>query len=292
MNLPQIVPRDRVIEVTERVDKKGRVVVALREEEARAAIERLVAAACRVDRGLAAVELRQPGPRGAAGRDPRARAPQLYVSARLSPAPRDARVRAHDDDRAQLLHGAARRAYTDGSRPADPPPACACRSRSCRASAARCRPTRHVRRIALRSGRPAASSARPISAPRRPADIIAADMGGTSFDVSVLRGRPRSPYPRVMLRRAFSPAYRRSTCTPSARAAAASAGSTSRGAARSDRERRSRAGPRAPTARGHRADRHRRTRWRLESSQPAVVPSRLGGRLTRSPRRRLRAVAR
>lgn len=42
LNLPQIVPHDRVVEVDERLDKKGAVIVALREDEARAAIERLV----------------------------------------------------------------------------------------------------------------------------------------------------------------------------------------------------------------------------------------------------------
>ncbi|HYT38812.1 MAG TPA: hydantoinase/oxoprolinase family protein [Acidimicrobiia bacterium] len=42
-NLPQIVPRERVVEVEERVDRKGRVVVALREEEARRAVDELCA---------------------------------------------------------------------------------------------------------------------------------------------------------------------------------------------------------------------------------------------------------
>lgn len=44
LNLPQIVPRERVVEVDERVDKKGAVVVALKEDDARRAIAKLVEA--------------------------------------------------------------------------------------------------------------------------------------------------------------------------------------------------------------------------------------------------------
>lgn len=42
LNIPQIVPRRRVVEVEERIDKKGKVVVPLREDDARRAIEHLV----------------------------------------------------------------------------------------------------------------------------------------------------------------------------------------------------------------------------------------------------------
>lgn len=42
LNLPQIVPHQRVVEVDERVDKKGTVVVELIEQEARRAIDRLI----------------------------------------------------------------------------------------------------------------------------------------------------------------------------------------------------------------------------------------------------------
>lgn len=42
LNLPQIVPHRRVVEVDERVDKKGTVVVGLTEQEARRAIDRLL----------------------------------------------------------------------------------------------------------------------------------------------------------------------------------------------------------------------------------------------------------
>jgi N-methylhydantoinase A len=44
VNLPQIVPRERVVEVDERIDKKGTVVVGLREHDARRAIDELIAA--------------------------------------------------------------------------------------------------------------------------------------------------------------------------------------------------------------------------------------------------------
>lgn len=42
-NLPQIVPRERVLEVEERIDRKGKVVVPLRDDEARRAVEALCA---------------------------------------------------------------------------------------------------------------------------------------------------------------------------------------------------------------------------------------------------------
>jgi N-methylhydantoinase A len=44
VNLPQIVPRERVVEVDERIDKKGAVAVVLSEDDARRAIDELVAA--------------------------------------------------------------------------------------------------------------------------------------------------------------------------------------------------------------------------------------------------------
>src|SRR5205823_1861100 len=42
VNLPQIVPRERVIEVQERVDRSGSVVVALTEQEVRRSVAALV----------------------------------------------------------------------------------------------------------------------------------------------------------------------------------------------------------------------------------------------------------
>ena len=42
-NLPQIVPRERVVEVEERIDRKGRVVVPLKDDEARRAVDALCA---------------------------------------------------------------------------------------------------------------------------------------------------------------------------------------------------------------------------------------------------------
>lgn len=42
LNVPQIVPRERVVEVTERIDKKGKIVVQLTDDDARAAVRALI----------------------------------------------------------------------------------------------------------------------------------------------------------------------------------------------------------------------------------------------------------
>jgi N-methylhydantoinase A len=205
-NLPQIVPRERVVEVEERIDRKGTVVVPLRHDEARRAVDALCA------RGVDAIAVcllwssSNPAHEEQLARLIEAEHPELYVSvsSRLHPV-----MREYERTMTTVLNcftglGVARytRAVEDELR-----------ARGLRvpisfmqgfggtlsAEEARARP------ITLVDSGPAGGVVGAARLAERLGidNVLAADMGGTSFDVTVLPGGEITVTQRVMLGERF-----------------------------------------------------------------------------------------
>ena len=205
-NLPQIVPRDRVVEVEERVDRKGRIVVPLKDGEARRAIDALCA------QGVEAIAIcllwssANPAHEEQLARLIEAEHPELYVSvsSRLHPV-----MREYERTMTTVLNcftglGVAR--YTRSVEEE-------LRRRGLRvpvsfmqgfggtlsADEARARP------ITLVDSGPAGGvvGAARLAGRLGIDDVLAADMGGTSFDVTVLPAGEITVTQRVMLGERF-----------------------------------------------------------------------------------------
>ena len=205
-NLPQIVPRERVVEVEERVDRKGKVVVPLRDDEARRAVEALCA------QGVEAIAVcllwssANPAHEEQLANLIEAEHPELYVSvsSRLHPV-----MREYERTMTTVLNcftglGVARytRAVEDELR-----------ARGLRvpisfmqgfggtlsADEARARP------ITLVDSGPAGGvvGAARLAGRLGIDNVLAADMGGTSFDVTVLPAGEINVTQRVMLGEKF-----------------------------------------------------------------------------------------
>ena len=205
-NLPQIVPRDRVVEVEERVDRKGRIVVPLKDDEARRAIDALCA------QGVEAIAIcllwssANPAHEEQLARLVDEEHPELYVSvsSRLHPV-----MREYERTMTTVLNcftglGVAR--YTRSVEEE-------LRRRGLRvpvsfmqgfggtlsADEARARP------ITLVDSGPAGGvvGAARLAGRLGIDDVLAADMGGTSFDVTVLPAGEITVTQRVMLGERF-----------------------------------------------------------------------------------------
>jgi N-methylhydantoinase A len=205
-NLPQIVPRERVAEVEERIDRKGKVVVPLRDDEARRAVEALCA------QGVEAIAIcllwssANPAHEEQLAHLIEAEHPELYVSvsSRLHPV-----MREYERTMTTVLNcftglGVARytRAVEDELR-----------ARGLRvpisfmqgfggtlsADEARARP------ITLVDSGPAGGvvGAARLASRLGIDNVLAADMGGTSFDVTVLPAGEINVTQRVMLGEKF-----------------------------------------------------------------------------------------
>ena len=206
LNLPQIVPRELVVEVTERVDSRGEVIVPLTRDEARRAVERLV------DCGVQAIAVSllwsflHPGHEELIASVVREEHPDLFLSvgSLLSPA-----IREYERTMTAVLN-----AFT-GLRVAEyvtrveemlttrgltvPPVYMQGFGGSVSAAEAIARP------IMLIDSGPAGGviGARALAQQLGIRNMVTADMGGTSFDVSVLRDFRTSVTQRVMLRDQF-----------------------------------------------------------------------------------------
>ena len=185
-----IVPKPLIAEVSERVDCKGQVVVELNEEEAEAAIAKLMAkgvesiAICFLwsfkfaeheRRVKAMVERLAPG--------------RLRVLLGRPHAPLG-RVRAHGGDRAERVSGPGDVAVPRPARVARAGGrACAIRCKSCSAAAAWSPPPSRRGAVPHAGLRPGGRRAR-LAVPGRTVighkHVIATDMGGTSFDVGLV----------------------------------------------------------------------------------------------------------
>ena len=205
-NLPQIVPRERVVEVEERIDRKGRVVVPLKEDEARRAVDALCAT------GVEAIAIcllwssANPAHEEQLARRVEEEHPGLFVSvsSRLHPV-----MREYERTMTTVLNcftglGVAR--YTRAVEEE-------LRSRGLRvpvsfmqgfggtlsADEARARP------ITLVDSGPAGGVVGAARLAGRLAidNVLAADMGGTSFDVTVLPAGEITVTQRVMLGERF-----------------------------------------------------------------------------------------
>ena len=205
-NLPQIVPRERVVEVEERVDRKGRVVVPLKDDEARRAVDDLCA------RGVEAIAIcllwssSNPAHEEQLARLIEEEHPEVYVSvsSRLHPV-----MREYERTMTTVLNcftglGVAR--YTRSVEEE-------LRGRGLRvpisfmqgfggtlsADEARARP------ITLVDSGPAGGvvGAARLAGRLGIDNVLAADMGGTSFDVTVLPGGEITVTQRVMLGERF-----------------------------------------------------------------------------------------
>lgn len=206
LNLPQIVPRERVVEVDERVDKKGAVVVALKEDDARRAIAQLVEAGvesiaisllwsfanhAHEDLLAGILEAEHPG---------------LYVSvgSRLHPV-----MREYERTMTAVLNSFTGLKVADYTRKIEaelsgrgltvPISFMQGFGGTLSAEEARRKP------IALIDSGPAGGvvGASRLGEQMGIRDVIAADMGGTSFDVSVLPGGAVSVTQRAMLGELF-----------------------------------------------------------------------------------------
>lgn len=206
LNLPQIVDRDDVVEVTERLDRKGRVVVPLTEDEARRAVRELA------DRGVEAVAVSllwsflNPVHEELVARIAAEEYPKLFlsVSSRLHPV-----IREYERTMTTVLNsftGLRVAEYTErierelAERGLRVPVAFMQGfGGTLSATEARDRP------ITLIDSGPAGGviGARELATRLGIRDVVTADMGGTSFDVSVLQDAKTMVTQRVMLRDQF-----------------------------------------------------------------------------------------
>lgn len=206
LNIPQIVPRERVVEVDERIDKKGVVVVPLREAEARRAIAELIALEVESIAISLLWSFANPAHEELLANIVESEYPGIFVSvgSRLHPVMREyeramttvlnsftgLRVAAYTQTIERELAARGLRvpiSFMQGF------------GGTLSAEEARRKP------IALVDSGPAGGVVgasrlgRQIGLP----DVIAADMGGTSFDVSVLPGGEITVTQRVMLGEKF-----------------------------------------------------------------------------------------
>lgn len=206
LNIPQIVPRERVVEVTERIDRKGSVVVALTDDDARAAVRRLV------DMDVEAIAISllwsfaNPEHEERLAAAVAQEAPDLFVSvsSRLHPMIREyertmttvlnaftgIRVAEYTGRIERELGGRGLRVpigFMQGF------------GGTLTADEARQRP------ITLVDSGPAGGviGAQALAKRLGIKNVVTADMGGTSFDVSVLQGNKPLVTQRVMLRDQF-----------------------------------------------------------------------------------------
>lgn len=206
LNLPQIVPRHRVVEVAERIDRKGRAVVALTEAEAARAIDELV------DHGIEALAVSllwsflNPQHEELIASVAAARHPELFlsISSRLHPVIREYErtmttvLNAFTGLRVAEYTGRIERELAErGLRV--PIGFMQGFGGTLSATEARERP------ITLIDSGPAGGviGAQALAQRLGLPDVVTADMGGTSFDVSVLQGRELMVTQRVMLREQF-----------------------------------------------------------------------------------------
>jgi N-methylhydantoinase A len=206
LNIPQIVPRERVVEVNERIDRKGSVVVALSDADARAAVRRLV------DMGVEAIAISllwsfaNPGHEEQLAAAVAAEAPGLFVSvsSRLHPMIREYErtmttvLNAFTGIRVAEYTGRIERELGDrGLRV--PIGFMQGFGGTLTAEEARERP------ITLVDSGPAGGviGAQALAKRLGIKNVVTADMGGTSFDVSVLQGNKPLVTQRVMLRDQF-----------------------------------------------------------------------------------------
>lgn len=206
LNIPQIVPRERVIEVTERIDRKGSVVVPLTDDGARAAVRRLV------DMDVEAIAISllwsfaNPEHEERLAAAVAEEAPELFVSvsSRLHPM-----IREYERTMTTVLNaftGIRVAEYTGrierelGARGLRVPIGFMQGfGGTLTAEEARERP------ITLVDSGPAGGVIGAQSLAKRLGikNVVTADMGGTSFDVSVLQGNKPLVTQRVMLRDQF-----------------------------------------------------------------------------------------
>jgi N-methylhydantoinase A len=206
LNLPQLVARDRVVEVNERIDRKGRAVVPLTKDDAKHAVDRLAA----LDVEAIAISLLwsfvNPAHEELLAETVTAEHPELFlsVSSRLHPM-----IREYERTMTTVLNaftGLRVAEYTGrieselGSRGLRVPVAFMQGfGGTLTADEARERP------ITLVDSGPAGGVIGSQALARRLGiqDVVTADMGGTSFDVSVLQGTEPLVTQRVMLRDQF-----------------------------------------------------------------------------------------
>lgn len=206
VNLPQIVPRELVVEVPERIDRKGAVVLALTEEAARKAVDQLI------NSGVEAIAVsflwsfRNPGHEELVAEIVQREHPDVFLSvgSRLHP-----KIREYERTMTAVLN-----AFT-GIRVAEYTSRIESElaTRGLRVTpvfmqgfggtlspaAARQRP------IALVDSGPAAGVIGAQALARRLGieHMVTADMGGTSFDVSMVRDAETLVVERVLLREQF-----------------------------------------------------------------------------------------
>lgn len=206
LNLPQIVPRDLVVEACERIDRKGRQVVPLTEDEARRAVTELV------DKGVEAIAISllwgflEPAHEELLATVIEKDHPEIFVSvaSRLHPV-----IREYERTMTTVLNaftGLRVAEYTSrierelaqrGLRV----PVAFMQGFGGTLSAAEAR----SRPITLIDSGPAGGVIGAQALARRLGitNVVTADMGGTSFDVSVLQGTKPLVTERVMLRDQF-----------------------------------------------------------------------------------------
>ncbi|MBA3842294.1 MAG: hydantoinase/oxoprolinase family protein, partial [Actinobacteria bacterium] len=207
LNIPQIVPRERIVEVDERIDKKGTPVVALQEGDARRAVEALV-----VQGGVESIAISllwsftNPAHEELLARIVEEEHPGIFVSvgSRLHPV-----MREYERTMTTVLNaftGLRVAAYTETIerellRRGLPVPISFMQGFGGTLSAAEAR----TKPIALVDSGPAGGvvGAARLGAQIGVRDVIAADMGGTSFDVSVLPAGEITVTQRVMLGEQF-----------------------------------------------------------------------------------------
>jgi N-methylhydantoinase A len=206
LNIPQIVPRERIVEVNERVDRKGSVVVPLSDADARAAVRRLI------DMDVEAIAISllwsfaNPGHEEQLAEAAAEEAPGLFisVSSRLHPMIREYErtmttvLNAFTGIRVAEYTGRIERELADrGLR--IPIGFMQGFGGTLTADEARERP------ITLVDSGPAGGviGAQALATRLGIKNVVTADMGGTSFDVSVLQGNKPLVTQRVMLRDQF-----------------------------------------------------------------------------------------
>jgi N-methylhydantoinase A len=206
LNLPQIVPRERVIEVDERIDKKGTVVVPLREADARRAIDELIAA--EVDSIAVSLlwSFANPAHEEMLAAIVEAEHPDVYLSvgSRLHPV-----MREYERTMTTVLNSFTGLRVAEYTRTIEaelsgrglPVPISFMQGFGGTLSAQEAR----IKPIALIDSGPAGGvvGASRLGADIGVPDVIAADMGGTSFDVTVLPKGEVTVSQRVLLGERF-----------------------------------------------------------------------------------------
>lgn len=206
LNIPQIVPRDRVVEVIERVDRKGKAVVPLTEAAARGAVEKLV----KLNVDAIAVSLLwsflNPEHEELLARVVTQEHSEIFlsVSSRLHPV-----IREYERTMTTVLNSFTglrvaeytQRVESELSRRGLQVPVVFMQGFGGTLSAEEAR----KRPITLIDSGPAGGviGARALAQRLGINNVVTGDMGGTSFDVSVLQGAEPQVTQRVMLREQF-----------------------------------------------------------------------------------------